>query len=158
LDWIEAICRFELSSTHHIAPLIKPDRDDRIGRQNRHLDASSAVLIREYHDQHLGCGAKPMQKSNPDLTENQTSDPEKLVCNLATALVQHIDALDGMLSDALSEPLEAHLLHHLAYRAGYEGKGENFLELVRGSVDEGMHDATEGQDAKVTHQGTETRQ
>ena len=99
-----------------------------------------------------------MQKSNPDLTETQTSDPENLVCNLATALVQHIDALDGMLGDALSEPLEAHLLHHLAYRAGYEGKGENLLELVQSSVAEGMNDATEGQDAKVTHQGTETRQ
>jgi hypothetical protein len=115
------------------------------------------MLISECHDQHVGDGAKPM-KHDPDLTETQTSEPDNLVCNLATAIVQHIDALDGMLGDALSEPLEVHLLHHLAYRAGYEGKGENLLELVRSSVDEGMHDATDGQDAKVTHQGTETRQ
>jgi hypothetical protein len=99
-----------------------------------------------------------MQKHDPDLTETQTSELDNLVCNLATAVVQHIDALDGMLGDALSEPLEIHLLHHLAYRAGYEGKGDNLLALVQGSVDEGKHDATEGQDAKVTHQGTETRQ
>jgi len=99
-----------------------------------------------------------MQKGNPDLNDTRTSDPENRVCNLATALVQHIDALDGMLGDALSEPLEAHPLHHLAYRAGYEGKGDNSPELVRGSVTEGMYDATEGQDAKVTHQGSETRQ
>jgi hypothetical protein len=126
--------------------------------QNGHLDASSAILISEYYDQNIGRGVKPMQKSNPDVTETQPSEPDNLVCNLATALVQHIDALDETLGDALSEPLEIHLLHHLAYRAGYEGKGDNLLELVRGSVAEGMHDATEGQDAKVTHQGTDTRQ
>jgi hypothetical protein len=41
------------------------------------------------------------------------------------------------------------LLHHRAYRAGYEGKGDNLLQLVRESVAEGMRDAVEGQDAKV---------
>lgn len=114
-------------------------------------------MISEYHDQHVGDGTKPL-KSYPDLTETQTSAPDNLVCSLATALVQHIDALEGMLGDALSEPLEAHLLHHLAHRAGYEGKGENLLDLVRRSVAEGIHDATEDQDAEVTHPGTETRQ
>jgi hypothetical protein len=99
-----------------------------------------------------------MQSSNPDVTETQTPGPDNLVCNLATAFVQHIDALDAMLGEALNEPLEIHLLHHLAYRAGYEGKGDDLLQLIRDSVAEGMRDATEGQDAKITHQGTDTRQ
>ena len=99
-----------------------------------------------------------MQKGDAEMTEAQTSEQENLVCNLATALVQHIDTLDEMLGDALSEPLEIHLLHHLAYRAGYEGKGDNLLQFIRDSVAEGARDATEGQDAKITHQGTDTRQ
>src|SRR5277367_2688053 len=99
-----------------------------------------------------------MQESDHNMTEPQTSEPDNLVCNLATALVQHIDALDEMLGEAFSEPLEIHLLHHLAYRAGYEGKGGNLLQFVQDSVAEGIRDATEGQDAKITHQGTETRQ
>jgi hypothetical protein len=32
------------------------------------------------------------------MTETRTPEPDNLVCNLATTLVQHIDALDEMLA------------------------------------------------------------
>src|SRR5262249_44701745 len=61
-----------------------------------------------------------------DDVEREMHESENLVCNLATALVQHLDALDNILGEAFTEPLNIHLLHHLAYRAGYEGHGEKF--------------------------------
>jgi hypothetical protein len=99
-----------------------------------------------------------MKKTHPDDVEHEMREPENLVCSLATALVHHIDALDNMLGDTFSEPLDLHLLHHLAYRAGYEGQGEHLLQMVQDSVAHGIKDAAEGQDAKITHQAPETRQ
>jgi len=93
-----------------------------------------------------------------DDVEREMREPDNLVCNLATALVQHLDALDNMLGEAFIEPLNIHLLHHLAYRAGYEGHGENLLQLIRDSIALGIKDAAEGQEAKITHQAPETRQ
>ncbi len=99
-----------------------------------------------------------MKNTEPDEVERETSDPENLVCTLATALVHHIDTLDNMLGESLSEPLDIHLLHHLAYRAGYEGQGENLLQMMQDSIALGIKDAEEGLDAKITHQAPETRQ
>jgi hypothetical protein len=99
-----------------------------------------------------------MTKPEPDDAEREIHEPENLVCSLATALVHHIDTLDNMLGEAFSEPLDLHPLHHLAYRAGYEGQGENLLQMIQESIALGVKDAAEGQEAKITHQAPETRQ
>jgi hypothetical protein len=99
-----------------------------------------------------------MAKMERDDAIPEISEPENLVCSLATALLHHVDTLDNMLGEAFSEPLDMHLLHHLAYRAGYEGHGEHVLQMVQESVALGVKDAAEGQEAKITHQAPETRQ
>ena len=99
-----------------------------------------------------------MPKTEPDDLRREVQEPENLVCNLATALVHHIDTLDSMLGEAFSEPLDLHLLHHLAYRAGYEGQGENLLQMIQESIALGVKDAEEGEEARITHQAPETRQ
>lgn len=99
-----------------------------------------------------------MRKTEPEGAEGEMREPENLVCSLAAALVHHIDTLDNILGESFSEPLDLHLLHHLAYRAGYEGQGENLLQMVEESIALGIKDAAEGQDAKITHQAPETRQ
>src|SRR5215469_17565525 len=99
-----------------------------------------------------------MQNTASDNVEREIHEAENLVCSLATALVHHIDTLDNMLSEALSEPLDLHVLHHLAYRAGYEGRGENVLQIIQDSIALGVRDAAEGQEAKITHPAPETRQ
>ena len=99
-----------------------------------------------------------MKTTEPEDAEREMQEPENLVCSLATALVHHIDTLDNVLGEAFSEPLDLHLLHHLAYRAGYEGDGENVLQMIQDSIALGIKDAAEGQEAKITHQAPETRQ
>ena len=99
-----------------------------------------------------------MKKTEPEDAEREMHEPENLVCSLDTALVHHIDTLDNVLGEAFSEPLDLHLLHHLAYRAGYEGDGENVLQMIQDSIALGIKDAAEGQEAKITHQAPETRQ
>ena len=99
-----------------------------------------------------------MKKTEPDDVESGTSEPENLVCSLATALVHHIDALDNMLGETFSEPLDIHILHHLAYRAGYEGRGGSWLQVLQESIDLGIKDSAEGEEANITHQAPEARQ
>jgi hypothetical protein len=99
-----------------------------------------------------------MTETEPDDVEREMREPENLVCSLATALVHYIDTLDNMLGESFSESLDLHLLHHLAYRAGYEGHGENLLQMIQDSIALGIKDAEEGQEAKITHQAPETRQ
>ena len=99
-----------------------------------------------------------MAKMERDDAIPEISEPENLVCSLATALVHHIDTLDNMLGETFNEPLDLHLLHHLAYRAGYEGHGEQVLQMIQESVALGIKDAEEGQEARITHQAPETRQ
>jgi hypothetical protein len=71
-----------------------------------------------------------MKKTEPDDVESGTNEPENLVCSLATALVHQIDALDNMFGETFSKPLDIHLLHHLAYRAGLR---RPWRELVAGA-------------------------
>ena len=99
-----------------------------------------------------------MKETEPDDVEQELREPENLVCSLAAALVHQIDALDNMLGESFSEPLDVHLLHHLAYRAGYEGHGESLLQMIQESIELGIKDAAEGQEARITHQAPETRQ
>ena len=99
-----------------------------------------------------------MNKAEPEDAEREVHEPENLVCSLANAFVHHIGTLDNVLGEAFSEPLDLHLLHHLAYRAGYEGDGENVLQMIQDSIALGIKDAAEGQEAKITHQAPETRQ